>query len=165
MTEWITILFKAFWCGWAALGFSILFNVPIRNLVGVWIGGAIVGLVKFGVLYFAPSTIVLASFFAALLAGIYSMIIAHVLHEPPMIFAIPSVIPLVPGVFAYRTMFGLVKLSGKTGEEFSQALTETVHNGTMTLFIITAFSLGVIIPNRIGNDLKRRIDQRASANE
>ena len=54
MEEWITIMLKAFFCGWAALGFGILFNVPKKNLVHAWTGGAIVGLVKFTILHFTP---------------------------------------------------------------------------------------------------------------
>ena len=45
--EWITILGKAFWCGWGALGFGILFNVPPRTLFAIWIGGAMGGFLKF----------------------------------------------------------------------------------------------------------------------
>ena len=37
-----------------------------------------------------------------------------------MIFAIPSMIPHIPGVFAYRTMFGLIKLSGDVGAGISK---------------------------------------------
>jgi uncharacterized membrane protein YjjB (DUF3815 family) len=156
MEEWINIVFKAFWCGWAAFGFGILFNVQRKNLAAVWIGGAIVGLVKFGVLFYAPSAIILASFMAALVVGIYSMIIANMRYEAQMIFAIPSVIPLVPGVFAYRTMFGLIKLSGDVGADFSRILSEAVRNGVLTLFIVMAFTIGVIIPYQIGKGISKK---------
>ena len=149
MTDWVTILLKAFWCGWAALGFGILFNVPVRNLYIVWIGGAIAGFIKFGVLLFAPVSVILASFLASLTVGIFSTVLAHVRHEPQMIFAIPSVIPLVPGVFAYRTMVGLVKLTGNIGTEYSFTLSQTVHDGVITLFIIMSIAIGVTIPIQI----------------
>ena len=66
-----------------------------------------------------------------------------------MIFAIPSVIPLVPGVFAYHTMFGIIKLTGSIGSDYALTLSETVYNGVTTLFIIMAISLGVAIPIHI----------------
>ena len=153
----INILLKAFWSGCAAVGFGILFHVPKRNLAAVWIGGAIAGLIKFGVLKYVSSSIVLASFLAALILGIYSMIIAHMRREPPMMFAIPSVIPMVPGLFAYRTMLGLIKLSGDVGADFSNTLSETVHNGALTLFIIIAFTIGIVLPYQFGKDISKRI--------
>jgi uncharacterized membrane protein YjjB (DUF3815 family) len=160
MEEWTNILFKAFWCGCAAFGFGILFNVPKKNLAAVWVGGSIVGLVKFSVLLYAPSSIILASFLAALIVGIYSMIIAYMRHEAQMIFAIPSVIPLVPGAFAYRTMFGMIKLSGNVGDDFSRTLSEAVHNGVLTLFIIMAFTIGVIIPYEIGKGITKTTNKK-----
>jgi uncharacterized membrane protein YjjB (DUF3815 family) len=147
MTEWINILFKAFWCGWAAVGFGILFNVPPKTLFAIWIGGAIAGLIKFSFLFLLlRSPIIQCSFFSAVAAGIFSMSIGYLRHEPPMIFAIPSVIPLIPGVFAYHTMLGLIKLTGNIGTDYSLTLFETVHNGVTTLFIITSIALGVSIP-------------------
>ena len=161
MEEWINILFKAFWCGCAAVGFGILFNLPRKNLAAVWVGGAIVGFVKFTVLlFYAPSSIILASFLAALIVGIYSMTIAYMRHEAQMIFAIPSVIPLVPGAFAYRTMFGLIKLSGNVGADFSRTLSEAVHNGVLTLSIIMAFTIGVIIPYQVGKGISEAISKK-----
>jgi uncharacterized membrane protein YjjB (DUF3815 family) len=156
MAEWTNILFKAFWCGWAAVGFAILFNVPVKNLFAVWIGGAIVGLVKFTVLLFAPSSIVLASFLAALTVGTFSVIISHMRHEPQILFSIPSIIPLVPGMFAYRTMLGLIKLGGNSGTDLSRALSDTARNGALTLFIVMAFVIGVIIPNQVGKEIAKR---------
>jgi len=94
----------------------------------------------------ADSPVIQSSFFAALAVGIFSVPVAHWRHEPPMIFAIPSVIPLIPGVFAYRTMIGLIKLTGKVGDDYSLTLSQTVNNGVTTLFIIMAIAIGVSIP-------------------
>ncbi len=156
MMEWIIIFYKAFWCSLAAVGFGILFNVPRKNLVVVWVGGLIVGLVKFSVLQYVSSSIILASFLAALIMSIYSMFIAYARLEPQMLLAIPCVIPLVPGAFAYRTMLGLMKLSGNVGPDYSRTLSETVHFGVLTVFIIMAFTLGIIIPYQAGKNILRK---------
>ena len=143
--DWINILGKAFWCGWGALGFGILFNVPPRTLFAIWIGGAMGGFLKFTVLQLTAG-VVLASFAGALVVGFSSIPIAHFRHVPPMIFAIPSVIPLIPGVFAYRTMLGLMKLTGAIGPDYTQILSETVNNGSKTLFVIMSLAMGVAVP-------------------
>ena len=143
--DWITILGRAFWCGWGAVGFGILFNVPLRTLFAIWLGGAIGGFLKFTLLQLTAG-VVFASFTGALAIGISSIPIAHFRHAPPMIFAIPSVIPLVPGIFAYRTMLGLIKLTGNIGPDYNFILSETVNNGAKTLFIIMSLAMGVAVP-------------------
>jgi uncharacterized membrane protein YjjB (DUF3815 family) len=150
MEIWVQILEKAFWCGWAALGFSVLFNAPARALLPVWICGFLAGLVKFSLMHPALGAgIIMASFLASLAIGLVSIPIAHLRHVTPMIFAIPAVIPMVPGTFAYRTMLGLMKLTSKVGADYATILDETVHNGVTTLFIILALSLGAAVPMHI----------------
>lgn len=145
--EILTVLFKSFWCGCAAIGFAILFNVPPRSLPAIWIGGATAGLVKFGVLMLSGGVkIVLGSFLASLAVGILSIPIAHLNHVPPMIFAIPSVIPMVPGAFAYRTMLGLMKLAGPMTADYGMIAAETTQNALRTMFILIAIALGAAVP-------------------
>lgn len=156
MEEWLIILAKAFFTGCAAVGFGILFNTPKKNLFVIFGGGAIAGLMKYSILYFTPGMVISATFFATLAMGGYTMAIASKRHEPQLIFAIPCVIPLVPGAFAYRTMLGLIKLSGQMGPDYSTTISETVHNGAITLFTIMAFSVGVIITNWGEKTLKRK---------
>ena len=143
--DWILIMQKAFWCGWGALGFGILFNVPPRTLFALYIGGAIGGLLKFSLMQ-AGVGVVLASFVGASAVGVLSIPTAHYRHVPPMIFAIPSVIPMIPGITAYRTMLGLIKLSGVVGANYNQIMADTVNNGVKTLFIIMSLAMGVAIP-------------------
>lgn len=143
--DWITILGKTFWCGWGAVGFAILFNVPVRTLFAIWICGALGGFLKFGLLLLGAG-VVSASFAGALAIGISSIPTAHFRHAPPMIFAIPSVIPLIPGVFAYRTMLGLIRLTGTIGPDYQAIISDTVNNGAKTLFIIMSLAMGVAVP-------------------
>jgi uncharacterized membrane protein YjjB (DUF3815 family) len=143
--DWIMILSKAFWCGWAALGFAVLFNVPPRTLFVIWVGGALGGFLKFSLLEWGAG-VVMASFAGALAIGISSIPVAHIRHAPPMIFAIPSVIPMIPGVFAYRFMLGLMKLTGDIGPDYSRVISETINNGSKTLFIIMSLAMGVSVP-------------------
>ena len=144
----IPVLSKAFWCGWGALGFGILFNVPPRTLFALWIGGAIGGFLKFTLLQLTVG-VVFASFVGATAVGMLSIPIAHFRHVPPMIFAIPAVIPMIPGVFAYRTMLGLIKLTGAIGPDYTNILSDTVNSGVKTLFIIMSLALGVSVPMHV----------------
>lgn len=146
----LSILAKAFWCGFAALGFGMLFNAPVRALHFIWIGGFLAGIIKFGLMLTAlDGGIVFSSFAASVGVGIASIPVAHRSHVPPVIFSIPAVIPLVPGAFAYKTMMGFMKLTSAEAESYAQTLGDTFHNGSLTLFIIIAISLGVAIPMHV----------------
>lgn len=143
----LMILEKGIWFGFAALGFAILFNVPQRTLLIIWIIGASGGLTKL-LLMQCDIGIVIATFAGASLVGILSVYAAHNKHAPPLVFSIPSVIPMIPGAFAYRMMLGLMKLSAtvvSTGT-YSQTLAETTSNGLKTMFILMALAVGVAIP-------------------
>jgi len=44
----------------------------------------------------------------------------------------------------------LIKLSSAAAGDFTTTLADTAHNGALTLFIIMAFTIGIIIPYEIG---------------
>ena len=145
--EWITLVEKGLWAGFAALGFAILFNVPQRTLFIIWILGALGGFTKFLLMGFEVN-IVLASLAGATLIGILSVYAAHNKQAPPLVFSTPSVIPMVPGVFAYRMMLGCMELAGKPSDSqtYLNTLAETTNNGLKAFFILVALSAGVAIP-------------------
>lgn len=146
--NWLFILEKCIWFGSAALGFSILFNVPPRTLFIVWLLGAVGGFVKLVAIEFGLGP-VMASFLGASTVGLLSIPAAHNKHAPPLVFSIAAVIPMVPGVFAYRTMLGVIRLTGDIGENYGQVLAETVNAGAKALFILVALAVGVALPNII----------------
>lgn len=145
--DWIALLEKGFWAGFAALGFAILFNVPQRTLFVIWAMGALGGLTKFFLLNLDVS-IVLASLGGATVIGVMSVYAAHNKQAPPLVFSTPSVIPMVPGVFAYRMMLGCMELAGSSSnsQSYLNTLAETTNNGMKALFILIALSAGVAIP-------------------
>ena len=145
--DFINILEKSFWAGLAALGFAILFNVPQRTLFVIWAMGAFGGLLKF-LLLGLEVNIVLASLAGASLIGVLSVSAAHNKHAPPLVFSIPSVIPMVPVAFAYRMMLGCMELVGTSSnsDTYLKTLAETTNNGLKAIFILIALSAGVAIP-------------------
>jgi uncharacterized membrane protein YjjB (DUF3815 family) len=147
--EWIKIveiLEKAIWFGFGGVGFAILFNVPVRTLFAIWLLAALGGIAKLSLL-FLGANVILASLGGASIIGILSIPAAHGKHAPPLVFSIPAVIPMVPGVFAYRMMLGLIKLATDTTDTaYSQVLSDTVSNGIKALFILMSLAVGVAIP-------------------
>jgi len=142
----LDILSKSFWAGIAAIGFAVLFNVPRRVIFSIWTLGAVGGLIKFTAMHF-ESGIVFASFLGATVIGIISIQMAHMRNSPPLVFSIPSVIPMVPGVFAYKMMLGLIALANiENTDVYMRNLIETVNNGAKMTFVLIALGIGVALP-------------------
>jgi uncharacterized membrane protein YjjB (DUF3815 family) len=144
--EWPVIFESWIWLGFASVGFAILFNVPIRTVWVIFLLGALGGSLKLLTMRFGGG-IISGSFFGAMLVGFLSIYAAHFRHAPPFVFAIPSVIPMVPGVFAYRMMLGIIRLTGDVDHEtFTRLLDDTVTNGLKAFFVLMALALGVSAP-------------------
>ncbi len=144
--EILLIISKSIAAGIAGVGFAILFNVPQRTLFPIGILGALGGLVKFVAMHFDVG-IVFASFLAASIIGIVSIKMAHSKNSPPLVFYIPSVIPMVPGFFIYRMMLGIMSLTKVTNTDvYLQNLIATVNNGSKAIFILISLGIGVAIP-------------------
>jgi len=142
----LEIITKSIWAGIAAMGFAVLFNVPRRVIFSIGMLGAVGGLIKFTVMNFDVG-IVFASFLGATAVGIISIQMAHMRNSPPLVFSIPSVIPMVPGLFAYKMMLGLIALTSiENTDDYIQSLIHTVNNGAKAMFILISLGTGVAIP-------------------
>lgn len=143
----LNILEVAIWSGIAAIGFGILFNIPKKAILTVFILGFAAGLIKFVLLKFSVD-IVLASFIAALFVGILSMPLAHKIHQPPVVFSIPAVIPMIPGYYAYETVLSIMKFTFMETEVLKRATLMDVifTNGFTMFFILLSLTIGVSFP-------------------
>jgi len=150
---------NAFWSGIAAVGFGILFNVPRKVVPPIFILGLAAGFVKFLFLNY-EFNIVFATFFASLFVGIFSIPFAYKIHKPIVVFGIPSVIPMIPGYFAYKTILGMRMFTFFGTDEINRniALNSIFSNGFTTLFILLAITIGVASPLLIlGKDFAMKL--------
>ncbi len=156
----LEILEKALWAGVAALGFGLLFNIPKSILTRVFILGFLAGFVKFFCLSF-DCNIITASFFAAILVGILSILFAQKQHFPIVVFSIPSVIPMIPGYFAYKTVLAIRQFTFMPEYSLEQVhlLNNIFVNGFTTFFVLFALTTGVSIPMLLlGKDMTRKVE-------
>jgi uncharacterized membrane protein YjjB (DUF3815 family) len=137
---------KAIWAGFAGLGFGVLFNVPLRSLFVIWLLAGL-GLFAKNLLIHAGVDPILASLAGASLIGTLSIFAAHRKHAPPLVFSIPALIPMVPGVFGFRTMLGLIKLAGPINQDGnSLILFQSINNAIKTVLITLCLAIGAAIP-------------------
>ena len=143
---WLSLLEKSIWFAFAALGFAILFNVPARTLLATCLIAATAGFTKFLCIDYYGLNVIMAAFLGASVVGILSIPAAHHKHTPPMIFSIPAVIPLIPGVFIYRTILGLIQLTDNKAMLTPNLVPGTFNYGLKALFIIMGIATGVGVP-------------------
>ncbi len=133
----------------SAMGFSMIFNIPKRLLPVVAVGG-IIAVCTRNFVNLGPSNnnigldqgLIIGSLAGSALISIICIKAVHKFHTPHQILAIPSVIPMVPGVLMYRALFGLIEMQGIVGE-----LTEAFSNGVKASLVILFIAIGVAIPN------------------
>lgn len=129
-----------------AIGFAMVFNVPQKHLKYCAIGGAIGYAVKFTMLtYYLPIT--WATFSACAVVSFYGVLWAKYKMAHPKVITVASVISMVPGVYAYKTMIAIV---GLAHNQFDlEVLQIVVENGLKTIFIFGAIAFGLALPSLI----------------
>lgn len=133
----------------SAMGFATIYNVPKRILPALALGG-IIAVCTRNFVNLGPSTnnigldmgLIVGSFCGSALVSLIATRTCHWHHIPHQIIAIPSVIPMVPGVLMYRSLFAFIDMQGVVGE-LTVAFNNAVHASLVVLFI----AVGVAIPN------------------
>ncbi|MFA5045675.1 MAG: threonine/serine exporter family protein [Paludibacter sp.] len=140
------ILFDGLLAAIAAIGFAVISN-PSRKSVFVSALLAAIGHATRFFLIKSGMEISLATFVAASCIGLMSVLFAKLIHCPAEVFSFPSLLPMIPGLFAYRTILGLIKFMQNSDVVKSQQyMLDIFHNGLTTLFILLALVIGVSLP-------------------
>lgn len=124
----------------ATAGFSIFFNSPKRSLIPVGVIGGI-GWTIYMILFGISENAILANFFAASFISLVSEILARKMKFPAIIFAIPGILPLIPGLGLYKTMLFLVEGN----------YTDAVSVGTNAVFVSASIAMGVLLITSLVN--------------
>ena len=120
------------------LGFTLIFNVPLRHIpVASIVGGA--GWVAYQIAESMGCGVAIACFFGACTVGLTSDIASKLCKEAATIFVIPGVLPLVPGAGTYYTMLAIVQGN----------LDQAAAKGIETLAMAGAIALGLLVMGTI----------------
>ena len=132
----------------AAIGFAIISNPPRRALLIC----ALLACVGHGVRYFLMhnSGIMLdqvtASAIAGFAIGLLAVPFAMRIHCPAECFAFPSLLPMVPGMFAYKAVRDLINIVRLPDDYTVEYVARFFHNGSLTLLVMFGMVVGCIIP-------------------
>ena len=136
----------ALWAGVAALGFAILFNVPVRTLAACFVNGALGHALRTLLMRYGLG-IEAATLAGAVLIGCLGVGCARLWKAPTPVFTVPGAIALVPGTFAFRTMLGLLQLAAASNSDAGGAILWNISfNATKTALILAAIGVGIATP-------------------
>ena len=106
---WLNSIELVFLTLLASTGFSVVFNIQLKDLPFAAIGGASVRIVYILIqLALPPEYRFVYILAAAFCAALYSEILAITRKEPSTLYLYPSIIPLIPGDLFYYTALGLI---------------------------------------------------------
>ncbi|TCJ95923.1 uncharacterized membrane protein YjjB (DUF3815 family) [Volucribacter psittacicida] len=127
-----------------AVGFALLFNVPVTALKYCAVLGALGHLSRTLLLTFFGLNLVPATFVAAAFVGFIGVKLSHHYLAHPKVFTVAAIIPMIPGIYAYKAMIAIVQINyyGYSQELLSQVLENFVKTG----FILGALVFGLALP-------------------
>ena len=122
----------------STIGFSVYMNSPKEQLIPCGITGA-VGWATYYISNLSIDNSIFANFLAALMVSIISEIFARKFKKPAILFIIPGILPLVPGLGLYNTMLYLVQ--GNYGIAISKGMDVVLIAGAIAIAMLVTISI------------------------
>jgi uncharacterized membrane protein YjjB (DUF3815 family) len=143
---WELLMQNSIWAGLAAVGFALLFNVPRRTLFGCTLAGALGYAVRSLLLELGLVGIETGTLLAATLVSVLGVVFGRVWRVPAVVFAVPGLIPFVPGSLAFRAVSDLLTLTtGAVADD--TLLMKAVVSTLKSILIVGAIAAGVAVPS------------------
>lgn len=136
----------AFFAAIAAVGFAIISNPPRKTILISALLAAVGHAFRFYLIHGPGMGIALSSLLAAFVIGLLSMFAARFVHCPAEVFSFPSLLPMIPGMYAYKTILALMQFMNASEGMEAGLVVEIFKNGLTTLFVMTALVVGVSLP-------------------
>lgn len=140
------LVFRLIASFFGVLGFSVMFNSPLRLAATAGVIGAIANTTRLELVDLASFPPAAAAFLGALLAGLLASMIKTSIGYPRISLTVPSIVIMVPGLYLYRAIYNIGITSIDTGAFWF----------TEALLIITALPLGLIFARIITDKTFRR---------
>lgn len=142
------VLYDGIFAAIAAIGFAVISNPPKRAVAVSALLAAIGHGCRFYIIKTGLLDITAATLVAAFIIGSLSILFAMIIRCPAEVFAFPSLLPMVPGMYAYKAILSLMQfLDAPAATDVSRNLLEMIFRNTLTAtFIMFALVVGVTIP-------------------
>ncbi len=142
-------LLDALFAAGASVGFAAVSHPPRRAFPSIAILAAVGHAARALMMAQLGFDIAGASFFSALLMGFGSFLLGRWIRTPMTVLYIPALLPMIPGMYAYRAVLSLVLLMHHHADP---ALAEGymrmfLTNTTITVTTVFAMGVGSTLPS------------------
>ena len=127
-----------------SIAFSMLFHTPARYLPLAGLGGACCHLTR-SLCLAADIGIVPSSFAASIVASVMFILVAPRIAVPRPVFTVASIIPIIPGKYAYLTLLSFIHIHDNP-ELRQKYIGMIFENGVLTVFVMLAIGFGIAMP-------------------
>ena len=133
----------------AAIGFAAISRPPKRAYVFCALLAAAGHSLRYVLMTpdFSGVHIVVATSLAAFVVGLLAVLFSPVARVPAETCLFPSLLPMLPGIYAYKSFGGLAMcLFGPGNESYQYYFYQFSFNGMMCVFILLGMVIGATLP-------------------
>lgn len=128
-----------------AICWGILFGTPLKVLLVAGLLGGLGHGLRFILMQFGLGLIA-STLVASVSVGLLGIYVGYLVHNPPVVITMPACITMVPGLYAYRSMLGSIKLSDMSILEKDPNIIPTIaHNVVLTFSLLFTLAVGISV--------------------
>lgn len=144
----VDIFLDGFFAAVAAVGFGAISDPPMRAFPRIALLAAAGHALRFCLMRYAAVDIASASLCASVVIGMGSLWLGKGVHCPMTVLYIPALLPMVPGIYAYKTVFSLIMFLHSL-DDAAQSLgymQAFFLNATVSFSVIILLAAGATLP-------------------
>lgn len=135
-----SVLFDGVFAAIAAIGFAVISNPPRKAILISALLAAVGHALRFYLLNHTAFGLIPSTLCASFTIGLFSIYFARLIHCPAEVFSFPSLLPMIPGMYAYKTILALIRFMRTEDEEIlPNLIVEIFRNGLTTFFVLAVF--------------------------
>jgi len=144
----LEIVLDGLFAATAAIGFGAISDPPKRAFPMIALLAAIGHAIRFSLMKYGDIDIASASLVAGFTIGMGSLWLGRKVRCPMPVLYIPALLPMIPGIYAYRSIFSLVMLLQSLHDTVAQLhfMQEFFRNAIVALSVIFMLAAGATFP-------------------